>query len=478
MSANRFVSILARRTRPAAERPGSPAPRRPSLWNQPPFRSLWLAATVSDFGFHVMALALPLTAAVTLGASPFQMGLLTAVESLPYVILGLFAGVLVDRLPRKPLLILSDWIRAGLLAVIPILAIAGHLSFTVLLAVGLGVGTCTLIFNVAQVSLMPAIIQRDDLADANGRLEASAASAQATGPGIAGVLIGALNPPLAIAVNAATFAISGLILRRIPATDDRRNRHPDARSWPGHPTPREPERRVVHDTLGEVADGLRVLWREPVLRSALLGSTIINLFGYVFLAVYIIFMARTLGLSNLTIGLILSAGGVGAVTGAIVSPSLRRRIGFGPAMVWSMAVCCVASVLVPLAFVFPGVAIPLIAIAEMVQYGALAIFNIGGRTLRQVYAADAYQGRVNATARTLMSLGTLVGSLAGGLLGSWLGLGQTLVIGSFGMMLALVPVVLSPLPRLHRIAIPAGTPDLHSTSAESNDRSTTTPSSP
>ena len=312
----------------------------------------------------------------------------------------------------------------------------------------MGIGVCSLVFNVAQVSLMPAIIRRDDLADANGRLEASAASAQATGPGIAGVLIGLLSAPLAIAVNAVTFAISGLILRRIP-DPGAASTVPDPGQTVGFTGGRRRRAALsVWATLSQVNDGLRVLWCQPLLRAALLGSTTINLFGYVFLAVYIIFMARTLGLSGLTIGLILSGGGAGAVVGAVVSPWLRRRFGFGPTMVWAMAICCTASVLVPLAVVVPGVAIPLIATAEIIQYGTLAVFNIGGRTLRQVYAADAYQGRVNATARTLASGGTLVGSLLGGLLGGWVGLAGTLVIGSVGMMLALIPVVWSPLRRL------------------------------
>ena len=444
MSVNRILH--ARRA------PGRPTDRedRPvsvSLWRQTGFRNLWLAGTISDFGFHVTALALPLTAAVTLGATPFHMGLMTAAESFPYVVLGLFAGVLVDRLPRKPLLVVADWARAALLAVIPVLALMDRLTFLTLLLVGMGVGICSLVFNVAQVSLMPAIIRRDELADANGRLEASAASAQATGPGIAGILIGALSAPLAIAVNAMTFVVSGLILRRIPNPGD-----PTAlvasEALPGPAGTRRLATPPVREMLRQVRDGLGVLWSQPLLRASLLGSATTNLFGYVFLAVYILFMARTLGLSGVTIGLILSGGGAGAVVGAVISPTLRRRFGFGPTMVWAMALCCAASVLVPLAVVVPAVAVPLIAAAEIIQYGTLAIFNIGGRTLRQVYAADAYQGRVNATARTVASGGTLVGSLLGGLLGSWLGLAPTLVIGSIGMMLALMPVVWSPLPRL------------------------------
>ena len=120
-------------------------------------------------------------------------------------------------------------------------------------------------------------------------------------------------------------------------------------------------------------------------------------------------------------------------------------------MVWAMLVCGTASVLIPLAFVFPPAAIPLLAAAELLQYGALAIFNIGGRTLRQILAGDDYQSRVNATARTLASTGTLIGSLLGGLLGGWIGLGNTLIVGAIGMMLAIPIVLLSPLRALREL---------------------------
>lgn len=380
------------------------------------------------------------------------MGLLTAIEWLPFVALGLLAGLVVDRLPRRTLVIATDWLRAALLAAIPILAIADHLRFEVLLVVAFGVGTCSLVFQVAQVSLLPTVLHRDDLTVANSRLEASAATAQATGPGLAGLLISVLSAPIAIAVNAASFAISGLILRNI-ARDVSPADPEIAAESSGSYTVGTPGHRV-RLAGQEIMEGLRVFADQSILRASLLASTTFNLFGFVFLAVYILFMTRTLGLPDVLIGIILSLGGVGAVVGALLCAPLQRWLGFGRAMVWAMLVCCTASLLVPLAFVFPTMAVPLLATAELVQYGTLAIFNIGGRTLRQVLAEDNVQGRVNATARTLMGAGTLIGSLAGGLLGGWIGLGNTLIVGAMGMMLAIPIVVFSPLRGLH--VLPAG----------------------
>ena len=434
---------------------------RPALLSQPAFRNLWLASIVSDFGSYVSALALPLTAALTIRATPFQMGLLTALVWLPFVLFGLLAGPVVDRLPRKRLLLSADWIRALAFATIPLAALFGGLGFGLLAVIAVIDGLCTLVFQVAETSLMPAVIDRRDLVAANGRFSASGSATQAVGPGIAGLLTSLLGPPMAIAVDAASYVVSALILRRIPATT-----RPEAPIESAAVVGRSLRRRA-RVALADIHAGLHLVFQTPPIRASLLASAVLNLFGYMFLAIYILYMARTLRLSQITIGLILSGGGIGAVVCAVGSDRLRRRFGFGPMMVWSMNICAATTLLIPIAVGWRPSAVALLAAAECIQYGMLAIFNIGGRTLRQVLAPDAFQGRVNATARMVVGTATLVGSLGGGLLGSWIGLGPTLIVGALGMMLAAPIVWFSPLPSMMTLPEPAPPTQLVNTASAS-----------
>lgn len=232
---------------------------RPSgdLWAHADFRRFWAAQTVSQFGSHVTTLAPPLTAAVTLDAGPGQIGLLVAAERLPFLLFGLLAGVWVDRRRRRPLLVLADYGRAALLAAVPVTAPLGVLRMELLYAVALLTGAVTLVFDVAYVAYLPALVPREPLADGNGTLEASYSVAQAAGPGLAGVRVGLASAPLAVAVDAASYLLSARLLGRIAAQEP-------------------PPSTAAHGRAalaGEMADGLRLLLGNPILRARrLLGD--------------------------------------------------------------------------------------------------------------------------------------------------------------------------------------------------------------
>lgn len=420
-------------------------PARGGLWQNQAFLRIWLANAIDDFGTHVSGLAIPLTAALTLGAGPFEMGMLAAAQRLPYFAFGLFAGVLVDRRARQPLLVLVNWVRALVLAAVPVAALFGVLGIEVLYVVAILAGTCGIVFDVAYVSWLPSLVERRDLHDANGKMESTYAAAQAAGPGIAGVLVGWVSAPFAIAADALSFVVSALLIRSIrPSRPDQIERNDDE-VRPGGPA------GAVRAVLTDILTGIQVVWRDALVRAAVTCSALVSLFGFIFLAVYILYMTEVLGFSPLVMGLVLGAGGAGAVIGAASAVRLSRRFGFGPTMIWAQIVFAVMGVTVPVAVLVPAVAAPMLAISEFAQYGALAIYSIGALSLRLARIPGAVQGRATASVRTAVSGAALLGSVLGGLLGGWIGLGQTLIVGVAGMALACIVVIASPLRTLQAL---------------------------
>jgi len=390
----------------------------------------------------VTLLALPLVAVLTLDASPGQMGLLAAAERVPFLAFGLFAGVWVDRRRRRPLMVGADLGRAFLLALIPLAAVVDQLSIELLFAVALGTGTLTLLFDVAYASYLPSLVRRDDLLAGNSTLEASYSAAQAAGPGLGGMLVGLFTAPVAIAVDAVSYVVSAAFLGRIRT---------------GEPPPAPPtggDRHPVRRIFAEIGEGLGVVLRHPLLRAIVGCGVTTSFFGFAFLAIYVLYMARDLGLGPRTIGAILASGGVGAFVGALLAGPAARRLGVGPAMVWAQVVFAVAGVTVPLAVFVRPIAVPMLVASEVLQYGALTVYFVNQVSLRQAIVPARLLGRVTATARFLITGSAPLGSLLGGALGGWIGLGPTLVVGSVGMGFAAVWAALSPLRGLRMVPAP------------------------
>jgi len=402
--------------------------RLAGLWLHPGFLKFWASETVSGFGSQVTIVALPLLAALRLDASPLQMGLLSAASTAPFLLIGLFVGVWVDRARKVPLLVASDVARAALLAVVPVAWAAGWLSMGLLYAVALGAGSLTVVFEVAALSLLPALVGRESLVEGNGKLEASRSLAQVGGPGTAGWMVGIFGAPLAVLLDAASYLVSAAFLARLRAPQEA-------------PTPSEEEpRRVMPD----VAEGLRAVFSHRLLRPLVLCSATHNLFGFVFLSVYVLYLTDDLGLGPTTVGFVFALGGVGALLGAFTADPAARGFGAGPAMVGSMVLCGLWGLAIPFAVLFPAVALPLVLAAEFAQYLFLTIYRVGEVSARQRIAPDHLLGRVNATQRFLVYGAIPLGGLLGGALGEVIGVPMTLVVGMLGMLLASLWLLLSP----------------------------------
>lgn len=401
--------------------------RRAGLWRNADFLKLWAGESISVFGSQLTTLALPLLAAVTLGASPGAMGLLAAASTAPILLLGLPAGVWVDRRRRRPLLLAADSGRAVLLAAIPLAALLGRLDLPLLYGVAFLAGALTVVFDVAYQAYLPALVTRAHLVEGNGKLEVSRSLAQVAGPAAAGALVALLTAPLTIALDALSFVASAACLALI--------RRPEA----------APATARQRRNLGrEIAEGLRFVAGHRLLRTLVGVNALGNLCGGALFAQQILFMVRTLGLPPAGIGAILAVAGPSGLLGALVVAPATRRLGVGRTLLAGTVLFTAGD----FALAFAGGSrlstVALLVLAQALIGVGSPLYNITAISLRQALTPDRLLGRVTASAR-LVSVGTLpLGALLGGALSERFGVRATLVVAAVGMLLPLVWLVRSP----------------------------------
>lgn len=400
------------------------AERQDTLWRHREFLKLWTAQTISVFGDNFTGLALPIIAAISLQATPGQMGILTAVERAPFLLLGLFAGVWVDRMRRRPILIAGDIGRGLVLLSIPAAAFAGSLGMPQLYAVGFLIGCFTVFFDVSYQSYLPSLVERRQLVEGNSKLEATRSVAQLAGPGVAGGVIQMLTAPVAIILDALSFFTSAGLIGAIRLPEQ---------------APPPAERRAL---LVEVREGLGVVFGNRYLRSIAAATGTSNLFSSSLFALYILFVTRELGLTPAAIGLIFSLGNVAGLIGALTAGRLAARFGVGRVIVGSIAVGGLG--FIPVGLATPATAYPMLILAGALGIFGSLVYNINQVSLRQAITPMRLQGRMNATMRFLV-WGTMpLGGLLGGALGETLGLRTAILLSAVGGAFAFLWVLLSP----------------------------------
>ena len=405
-----------------------------SLWRHGDFMRLWSAETISQLGTQVTMLAMPLTAILALHASAFEVGALSSVEFAPFLLVGLPAGVWVDRMRRRPILIAGDLGRALVLGSIPLAAALHVLTMGHLYVAAFVTGICTVFFDVAYMSFLPSLVDRDQLIEGNAKLEISRSGAQLAGPGLAGVLVDLVTAPVAILADAVSYLGSAAFVFRIRGREDR----PAAAEDGDRPTMR-----------AEIMDGLRYVVGHPLLRPIAACTSISNLFSSIDLAILVLFAVRTLGLSPAAIGLALAVGNVAFLAGAFAADRLTGPLGLGRTIIAGIAVGEVGAFLVPLASPSTGFAALAVG-GGLFGFGAV-VYNVNQVGLRQAITPDRMLGRMNATMRFIV-WGTMpIGALIGGVLGEVIGLRATLWVAAVGGLLAIVPLLISPVRRLVRI---------------------------
>lgn len=410
------------------------------LWSNRDFRRLWLSLTITHFGGQVTFLALPLTAALLLSATPFEMGLLTALEALPFGLFGLFAGVLVDRSRKLPLIIAADVGRGLVLLAVPLAAWTGTLSMPVLYVVGFLAGAGGVVGWAAYQVFMTERVGRENLVAANAKIALSDSGAQLVGPGLAGVAIQWLTAPVAILLDALSFFFSAWLLRGIPPR-------------PGD-VPRPATGRSIWQ---DIAEGLERIGRTPILRALAWSVAAWTFLRHMFLAVAILFAAQDLRLSAGAIGAAWMAGGLGCIAASFAARRMNLARGVGQVMLGGVFATGIAWAVIALAQQ-GSVAAALVLAAGLFAYdfGGM-LFFINYLSLRQAVTPDPLLGRVISTMIFLTVLPAPLGSLLAGALAEWVGLRATLwVIAIAGVLLALMLARLSPLARLRSLPHPAG----------------------
>ena len=411
---------------------------RGKLWRHPDFLKLWAGESVSVFGSQVTVLAVPTVAILILHAGPFQVGILSALEFLAFPTLGLVAGVYADRLRRRPIMIVCDIGRGLALGSIPVAFLLNLLTLEQLYFVALLTGIFTVFFDVSYQSYLPALVDRPNLIEGNTKLEITRSTAQVAGPAVAGFLIQLIGGARAVAVDALSFFLSALALASIKKPE---------------PEPRPSTASGTSGFIPEMREGIDVVFRNPILWRIAACTATTNLgSNMVFGAVFLVFAYRQLHLSAGVVGVVFALSSVGALAGAVLAGRVARTLGIGPTLGVTIIVGGLALLATPLALV--GAPAVILATTGFIEGLTIPVYNINQVSLRQAITPDRVQGRMNATMRTIV-WGTIpLGAFIGGILGTSIGLVQTIVLGGILSTLAASWIFLGPVIRLREQPAP------------------------
>ena len=383
------------------------------------YRRLWASILISSFGGQVTMLALPLTAAVLLHASPTQMGLLTAMEILPFVLFSLPAGVWLDRVRKLPVYVVGESLLALVVASVPLAWWLGWLSMPWLYVTGFVIGTIYTTAGAAAQIVLTQVVARERLVEAHARNALATSGAEVAGPGLAGALIKLVGAPLTLLVDAVLLLLSAAILRGIIVNEERR-------------------RRVDEHFFRDLRAGVRFVARQRLLVALACAVGVWQMCHHAALVVQILFAIRTLGLSEQAVGLSYTGMGAGTIVASVFGNRISRRIGPGPCLVLGFAVCAAGWLLLAVA---PANAWGVAAFALMLMLfsmGAVLVF-INFLALRQAVTPEPLLGRMTSTMRWLILIPAGPGALLGGWLGEHVGLRWSLAFaGGAAVLLAVV----------------------------------------
>ncbi len=405
--------------------------RVPALLHGQAFRRYWTAQTISMFGDQISSIAIPLTAVLVLNADAAEMGFLTALLWLPSLLFGVHAGAWIDRRGRRrAAMIAADVGRFGLLVTLPVAYALGVLTLAQLYLVAFATGILSVLFNVCNAALFVALVPEDRYVDGNTLIYGSRALSFVGGPSVGGVLVQLLSAPVAIVADALSFVGSALLLRRIRVDE---------------PPPAKEEG-------GALSAGARFIARSPVVRPSLCAAATVNFFTFAFMAIFLLYAVRTLGVNPGVLGLVLGAGAIGGLVGAAMTKRLSDAIGIGWACVLGYVVFTAPLLLVPLARGSEPVVLAMLFLAEFGSGVGVMVLDITSGSIFAAAIPDALRSRVTGAFQAVNYGTRPIGALAAGGAATLIGLRPTLWLAAAGATLAVLWLLPSPLPGMRRAA--------------------------
>jgi MFS family permease len=381
------------------------------------FAWFWTGQTISTLGAQVTAFAVPLLAAITLHASPFQMGLLRAAEFAPFLVFTLPAGVWADLGVRRWLMIAASLVRGAFITVVPLAVFFGWMHLTVLYLVMFVMGSLKVVFEMAYQTYIPEIVERDRLVNANSKIMMSYALGQSTGPGLGGLMVELLGAPMAVLADASTYFLSAICLCKI--------KHQEVRV-----------RHRRENILQQIADGFRYVGQERHIRSLLCLVTVNNFFQNALMAILVLYATRELSIRPGVFGMAVSVGGIGAVIGAFAAERLGRWFGPGPFVIWSTIMAALAAFCFPLVSTGNLLGVTELAVAYFVLSAGGSAITVFAWTIRQTLTPGPVLGRMNGAFRFVVTGIMPFGAFFGGWLGESIGIRATLIVCAFGLFIA------------------------------------------
>ncbi|GAB2792335.1 MFS transporter [Amycolatopsis magusensis] len=406
-----------------------------SVFGNRNFRLLWFGETASKFGSTITTLSVPLVAVYLLDAGPFVLGLLEAVAWLPWLLFGLPAGAIIDRMPKRPVLITCDVVSLALLVSVPLAHVLDVLTLPHLMLTAFGVGVSNVFFMTAYQPFLPSIVPETQLQSANSKLQGSESAVQVIGPGSAGLLAQLFSPVIGVAIDAGTFLASLVCIRAIKATEP--------------PVQRKEERSLLRD----VASGIKFITGDKILRVTTSFSACFNLAGFVSHAVLVLFLLHNLKQPAGAVGVLLAASGAGGIIGAFVAPWVAKRFGTARGLLICYSLSGPCSLL--MAFAQPGWLMVIFVLGGIGAAMFTVSANVIGSTFRQRYVPREYLGRVVSAARMAV-YGTIpLGALIGGVLGDRVGVRETMIVSGFAVCAAALILLCSNIRKLRDFPVKA-----------------------